>query len=63
MEGRQVFSWIVSEVAFFVSLYYIQYLLRVEGNLFISSAILFVLLNVAIVFCPALGKCRCKKSS
>jgi len=48
---------IISEAAFYGLLYYIQYLLKVEGNLWISSAVLWVLANLAIVLCPVVRKC------
>ncbi|NOZ80136.1 MAG: hypothetical protein GXP63_00565 [DPANN group archaeon] len=47
----------VAELSFFGFLYYVQYLLKVDGNLWISSAILWILLNVAIVSCPVVRKC------
>ena len=53
-------EWIlgtIAEAAFFGLLYYIQCLLKVEGNLWISSAILWALANIAIVFCPEVRKC------
>jgi len=49
--------WIVSEAALFAFLFYVQYLLRVEGNLWISSLILSVLLSMAVAFCPVIRKC------
>ncbi len=48
---------IIAEVAFFAFLYYVQYLLKVEANLWISSLILLVLSNVAIGLCPFVRKC------
>ncbi len=53
-------EWIfgtIAEAAFFGLLYYIQHLLKVEGNLWISSAIMWALANIAIVFCPVMRKC------
>lgn len=47
---------IIAEVSFFAFLYYIQYLLKVDGNLWVSSAILWVLINVSIVACPVVRK-------
>ena len=49
---------ITAEVAFFGFLYYTQYLLKVEANLWISSLILLVLSNVAIGLCPFVRKCH-----
>lgn len=46
----------VSEAAFFGFLYYAQYLLKVEGNLWVSSAILWILLNITIALCPVVRK-------
>lgn len=48
---------IISEISFFAFLYYVQYLLRVEGNLWFSSAILWILANIAIVLCPVVRRC------
>jgi len=48
---------IIAEVSFFAFFYYAQYLLKVEGNLWISSLILWALANVAIVLCPVVRKC------
>ncbi len=48
---------IISEVSLFAFLYYLQYLLKVSGNLWLSSAILWVLLNLSIVLCPVIRKC------
>ena len=48
---------IISEVSLFGFLYYVQYLLKVDANLWLSSVILWVLLNVAIVLCPVVRKC------
>ena len=48
---------VISEVSLFAFLYYVQYLLKVENNLWISSLILWVLLNLSIVLCPVVRKC------
>jgi hypothetical protein len=48
---------IIAELSFFGFLYYAQYLLEVDGNLWISSAILWTFLNIAIFLCPVLRKC------
>jgi hypothetical protein len=48
---------LISEAALFTFLYYAQYLLKVQGNLWISSLILGVLLNISIVLCPVIRKC------
>ena len=53
---KQGFHIVVSEAAFFAFLYYAQLLLKVEGNLWLSSLILWALLNLAIIFCPVLNK-------
>lgn len=47
---------IIAEVSFFAFLYYAQYLLNVPHNLWVSSFILWALMNLSIVFCPVLGK-------
>ena len=48
---------VIAEVSFFAFLYYVQYLLKVEGNLWFSSAILWVLANIAIALCPVVRRC------
>ena len=48
----------IAEVSFFAFLYYVQYLLGVKANLWVSSFVLWALLNIAIVFCPVIRKCR-----
>jgi hypothetical protein len=58
--SSRVKEWIygvIAELSFFAFLYYVQYLLKVDGNLWISSLILWVLLNAAIIFCPVVRKC------
>ncbi len=49
--------WVVSEAAFYAFLFYIQVLLKVDGNLWVSSLVLWMLLNVSIIFCPVVRKC------
>ena len=49
--------WIVAEVAFYALFYYGQYLLRIEANLWVSSLVLWALVNIAILFCPVVRKC------
>jgi len=48
----------IAEASFFGFLYYGQYLLKVDGNLWISSAVLWVLLNIAVALCPVMRKCH-----
>ncbi len=48
---------VIAELSFYGFLYYVQYLLKVDGNLWINSAILWILLNIAIVLCPVVRKC------
>ena len=55
-KDNKMFAGIIAEIAFFAFLYYVQYLLKVEANLWISSLILLVLANIALAFCPVLGK-------
>jgi hypothetical protein len=57
MEAKEWIYGIIAEIAFFAFLYYAQHLLRVEANLWISSLILCVLMNIAFVLCPAVRKC------
>ncbi|MBW2966284.1 hypothetical protein KY342_04230 [Candidatus Woesearchaeota archaeon] len=47
---------IIAEVALFAFLYYVQYLLKVEANLWLSSLILTILLNIAYGLCPFVRK-------
>lgn len=54
---NEITYWIVSETAFYGFFYYIQYLLKIEGNLWISSLALWVLINISIIFCPVVRKC------
>lgn len=55
----EVKYWVIAEAALFAFIYYVQYLLKVEGNLWVSTLILGVLLNVSIIMCPVVRKC-CK---
>ncbi len=55
--GKEWFYGIVAETAFYAFLYYTQYLLGVEANLWVSSFVLWALLNISIVFCPLLRRC------
>lgn len=56
--GLQEWAYgIVAESSFFGFLYYAQYLLKVEGNLWLSSFILWSLMNLAIVLCPVVRRC------
>ena len=43
---------IISQVAFFAFLFYLQYVLKVEGCLWLSTLILWVLLNISMMLCP-----------
>jgi len=54
---KEWFYGIISEVSFYAFLFYVQVIFRAEGNLWISSLILWVLLNVSIVLCPVVRKC------
>ncbi len=55
--GKEWLYGIISEVSLFAFLYYVQYLLNVDGNLWLSTLILWALLNIAIVLCPVVRKC------
>ena len=48
----------IAEVSFYFLLYYIQTLLEVAGNLWVTSLILWALANLSIVFCPVFRKCH-----
>ncbi len=56
MSTKEWLYTIISEVSFFAFLYYVQHLLRVGGDLWVSSLILWVLINLSIIFCPVLRK-------
>jgi hypothetical protein len=56
-KNENMLYWIISELTFFAFLYYAQYLLKVEEPLWLSSFILWVLLNASIIFCPVIRKC------
>ena len=53
---KDVIYGILSEISFFALLYYIQALLGVDTNLWMSSLILWTLTNLSIVFCPLVRK-------
>jgi hypothetical protein len=55
-KNNKALTGAIAEIAFFAFLYYAQYLLKVEANLWISSLILLVLANIALAYCPVLGK-------
>ncbi len=57
--GQNKWLWVLSEVTFFATLYYAQYLLQVQANLWVSSLILWVLINVSLMYCPVI-KMHCK---
>ena len=56
----EVQDYIIPEIAFYAATYYLLYLLKVEGNLWVSALILFVLINVAILTCPVMKACMKK---
>ncbi len=57
--GKEGFLLLISEVALFGFLYYIQYLLKIQTNLWLSSIVLLVLLNISIWTCPVFRKHYC----
>ncbi len=57
MEIKKLGYGVIAELTFFVFLYYVQYLLEVNGNLWISSLILWLLLNVVIILCLVIRRC------
>jgi hypothetical protein len=61
MTGKIWTYTIISEVAFYAFLYYVQMLLGVGGNLWVSSIILWILLNLSIVLCPVINPAIMKK--
>ncbi len=54
---RNVIDTMFAEAALYGFLYYAQMLLKVEGNLWISTAILWALLNAIVIFSPVVKKC------
>jgi len=56
MNSKEWLYGAIAEVAFYATLYYVQMLLQVSTTLWVSSLILWVLINVSIMFCPVLGK-------
>jgi len=55
--GAERLYWIGSEAAFFGFLYYAQFLLGVQGNLWWSSFVLWLLMNISILACPVVRRC------
>ena len=43
---------VVSAIALYACIYYAQHLFGVEGNLWLSSLILWLLINVVFIFSP-----------
>jgi len=58
--GNEFFLLLISEAALFGFLYYVQYLLKIQTNLWLSTLILIILLNISIWACPAVRKSWCK---
>lgn len=58
--SNESLHWAISEIALYAFLYYVQFLLGVETNLWLSSLILWILLNLSIVFCPVIRRCSKK---
>ncbi len=48
---------LIAEVSFYFFLMYAQHLLRVDANLWLSSIILWALINISIIGCPVVRKC------
>ena len=55
---KEWFNYIIAELSLFIFLYYVKYLLSVNNNLWISSLILLILLNISIGLCPLIKKCK-----
>jgi len=45
-------AYVIPEIAFYASVYYLLHVLQVPGNLWVKSLVLFVLINVAMLTCP-----------
>ncbi|MBW3015556.1 hypothetical protein KY330_03980 [Candidatus Woesearchaeota archaeon] len=52
-------EWIIPEIAFYGFLYYALYVLNVQGNPWVHALILWLLINISIIWCPVVKKC-CK---
>ncbi len=61
MKTKELFYGIIAEVSFYGFIYYASYLLKVDADLWISSLILLILANMAIMWCPVIGK-YCKNN-
>jgi len=46
----------ISEAAFYMFLYYVQFLMKVSGSLWTSSLALLILVNIFVFFCPVAKK-------
>lgn len=60
MKTKEWIYGIIAEASFYGFIYYASYLLKVEGNLFLSSLILLILINISIILCPIVRKCYLK---
>jgi len=52
-------KWAVAEVAMYAFFYYVQYLLQVPVNLWVSSLVLLVLANIPMWLCHKKCGCGC----
>ncbi len=56
----QTKDWVygaIAEIGFFATLYYILNILKVDGNLWTHSIVLWLLINISIIACPVVRKC------
>ena len=57
MKIKESIYGIIAEASFYGFIYYALYLLKIEGNLSLNALILFILMNISIMFCPVVRKC------
>ena len=59
-KGKTWLLWVVSELSTYFFLYYVLYLLKVSANLYGSTLLLWLLLNMAFFTCPLMRKHWCQ---
>ncbi|MBU0456704.1 MAG: hypothetical protein ABH824_03245 [Nanoarchaeota archaeon] len=57
--SKEWFLALVSEAALFVFFWYLLGILSVPGNLYVSSLVLLVLINVSVILCPVFRRHYC----
>ncbi len=57
-KSKNVWLWIISEVAFYFFFWYALWLLEVDiVNLWAGALVLWILINASMLFCPVVKKC------